>query len=285
MVLISRADHLPWSVFYLMTHLDPLVAFVSRLYRYRGVIWAMAKHDVASRYVGTIGGVLWAILHPALTVGVYWFVFSVGFKAQGPAGMPFVLYFISGFVPWHFFNEVLVSSMNAVTANASLIRKTVFPSEILPLVHFVSGSFTHIVLLFILCVLAWSYGYAPKLAAIQVIYYYGALGCFSLGLSWLVGSLQVFHRDLGQAMSAALSLWFWLTPVVWSPEMIPQEFRLILEFNPIYYVVEGYRSLMTGVPFWLHWREALRFWSVTGPVLMLGAYVFRRLKPEFADVL
>ncbi len=268
-----------------MTFLHRLGAFIFKLYRYRGVIWAMAKHDVASRYVGTIGGVLWAVLHPALTVVIYWFVFSVGFKAQGPAGMPFVLYFVSGLVPWLFFNEVLVSSMNAVTANASLIKKTVFPAEVLPMVHFVSSSFTHGVLLVILCVLAWFYGYGPKLTVIQVVYYYCALGCFLLGLSWLVSSLQVFHRDLGQAMIAVLNLWFWLTPVVWSAEIIPQSFKIIFEFNPIYYVVEGYRSLMTGVPFWLHWREALCFWSVTGPVFLLGAYVFRRLKPEFPDML
>jgi ABC-type polysaccharide/polyol phosphate export permease len=268
-----------------MLSLNRLVAFILKLYRYRAVIWAMAKHDVAARYAGTIGGVLWAVLHPTLTVVIYWFVFALGFKARGPAGMPFVLYFVSGLVPWLFFSDVLVSSMNAVTANASLIKKTVFPSEILPLVHFVSSTFTHFVLLFILCILAWSYGYGPKLTIIQVIYFYGALGCFLLGLSWLVGSLQVFHRDLGQAVTAMLNLWFWLTPVVWSAEMIPQPYQLILKFNPIFYVVEGYRSLMTGVPFWLNWRDALCFWSVTGPVFLLGAYVFRRLKPEFAEVL
>jgi ABC-type polysaccharide/polyol phosphate export permease len=268
-----------------MTHWNRLIAFVSKLYRYRGVIWAMAKYDVSARYVGTIGGVLWAVLHPALTVVIYWFVFSVGFKAQGPAGMPFVLYFVSGLVPWLFFNEVLVSSMNAVTANASLIKKTVFPAEILPLVHLVSSSFTHGVLLVILSVLAWFYGYGLKLTAIQIVYYYGALGCFLLGLSWLIGSLQVFHRDLSQAMTTVLSLWFWLTPVVWSAERIPSRFKLILEFNPIYYVVEGYRSMITGVPLWLQWREALCFWLVTGPILLLGAYVFRRLKPEFAEML
>lgn len=268
-----------------MAHLDRLVAFVSKLYRYRGVIWALAKHDMASRYVGTIGGVFWAVLHPALTVAIYWFVFAVGFKAQGPAGMPFILYFVSGLVPWLFFSEVLVSSMNAVTANSSLIKKTVFPSEVLPLVHFVSSSFSHFVLLVILCILAWSYGYGLKFTIIQVVYFYGALGCFSLGLSWLLGALQVFHRDLSQAMSAVLSLWFWLTPVVWSAEIIPSQFKIILEFNPIYYVVEGYRSMITGVPLWLHWREALCFWLVTGPVLLLGAYVFKRLKPEFAEIL
>ncbi len=285
MLIISLADCLPSGVLYSMTHLDRLVAFVSKLYRYRGVIWAMAKHDVASRYVGTIGGAFWAVLHPALTVAIYWFVFAVGFKAQGPAGMPFILYFVSGLVPWLFFSEVLLSSTNAVTANSSLIKKTVFPSEVLPLVHFVSSSFSHFVLLVILCILAWSYGYGLKFTVIQVIYFYGALGCFLLGLSWLLGSLQVFHRDLSQAMSTVLSLWFWLTPVVWSAEMIPSQFKIILEFNPIYYVVEGYRSIITGVPLWLHWREALCFWLVTGPVLLLGAYVFKRLKPEFAEVL
>jgi ABC-type polysaccharide/polyol phosphate export permease len=268
-----------------MTHLDRLFAFVFKLYRYRSVIWAMAKRDLASRYIGTIGGVFWAFLNPALTVLIYWFVFAVGFRARGPAGIPFILYFISGLVPWLFFSEVLLSSMNALTANAALIKKTIFPSEILPLVHFVSSSFTHAVLLIILCILAWSYGYGPRLAVIQVVYYYSAIGCFLLGLSWLIGSLQVFHRDLGQAMSAVLSLWFWLTPIVWSIEMIPQSFKMIVELNPVYYVVEGYRSLLTGVPFWLRWREALCFWSVTIPVLMLGSYVFRRLKPEFSDVL
>jgi len=261
------------------------MAFIFKLYRYRAVVWAMAKHDLTARYAGTVGGVLWAILHPAFTVIIYWFVFSVGFKAQGPAGMPFVLYFVSGLVPWLFFTEVLMSSINAVTANASLIKKTVFPAEILPLVHFVSSSFTHAVLLLILCGLAWFYGYGPKLTVIQVIYYYFGLGCFLLGLSWLTGSLQVFHRDLGQAMTAVLNLWFWLTPVVWSPQIIPPRYRVMLEFNPVYYAVEGYRSLMTGVPFWFQWQAACRFWSITGPMLLLGAYVFRRLKPEFPDVL
>jgi len=268
-----------------MTHLNRLFAFVLRLHQYRGVIWAMAKHDLAARYIGTIGGVFWAVLHPALTVLIYWFVFAVGFKAQGPAGTPFILYFVSGLVPWLFFSEVLLSSMNSVTANASLIKKTIFPSEILPLVHFVSSSFTHAVLLVILCILAWSYGFGPRLTVLQLVYYYGAAGCFFLGLSWLLSALQVFHRDLAQAMTAVLSLWFWLTPVVWSVEMIPHSFKIMLELNPLYYVVEGYRSLLTGVPFWLRWREGLCFWSITGPVLILGSYVFRRLKPEFADML
>ena len=269
-----------------MTLLDRLGAFIFKLYRYRGVIWAMAVRDLAARYVGSFGGILWTVVHPLATVIIYWFVFSVGFKARGPAGMPFVLYFLSGFVPWLLFSEVLNSSINAVTANAQLVKKTVFPSEILPLVHLTSATFTHLVLLAVLCFLVRYYGYGPTLSTIYTVYYFGALTCFLLGLSWLFGSLQVFHRDLGQGMSVVLSLWFWLTPIVWSVEVIPAQYRSILEYNPIYYIVEGYRaSLTTDQVVWINWRGGLRFWAVTGPIFLLGAYVFRRLKPDFADVL
>jgi ABC-type polysaccharide/polyol phosphate export permease len=255
-----------------MTLLHRLVAFIFKLYRYRGVIWAMAVRDLDARYVGSFGGILWTVVHPLATVLIYWFVFSVGFKAHGPAGMPFVLYFVSGLVPWLLFSEVLNSSINAVTANAQLVKKTIFPSEVLPLVHLTSASFTHLVLLAVLCFLAWYYGYGPTLSTIYTVYYYGALGCF--------------HRDLGQGMSVVLSLWFWLTPIVWSAEVIPAQYRSILEYNPIYYIVEGYRaSLMTDQVVWVNWRGGLRFWAVTGPIFLMGAYVFRRLKPDFADVL
>lgn len=245
----------------------------------------MAKQDLAQRYVGTVGGLLWAVLHPMLMVVIYWFVFTIGFKAQAPGNMPFVLYFVSGLIPWLLFSEVLQNSMTAVTANAALIKKTVFPSEILPLVHLVAGSFTHLVFLSILCLLCLLYGYGPKLALLQVVYYYLALGCLLLGLSWLFGSIHVFHRDLAQGVGALLNLWFWLTPVVWPADMIPDNYSAILKFNPVYYVVEGYRSVITGIPIWSRQWESVCFWLVAGPVLLLGGYVFKRLKPEFAEVL
>jgi lipopolysaccharide transport system permease protein/teichoic acid transport system permease protein len=261
-------------------------AFLAKLYQYRRVIWAMAVRDLAARYVGTVGGVVWAIVHPLATVIIYWFVFSVGFKARGPAEMPFILYFVSGLVPWLFFSEVLTSGINAVTSNAQLIKKTVFPAEILPLVHLTSASLTHLVLLVALCLMAWQYGYGPSLRTIQVIYYYAALACFAIGLSWFFGSLQVFHRDLGQGITVVLSLWFWLTPIVWSAEMMPVQYNVILRYNPAYYLIEGYRvSIFSKQIGWIDWHGALRFWIVAAPAFLLGGYVFKRLKPEFAEVL
>jgi len=266
--------------------LPSVVTFLAALYRYREMIWAMSKHDLMSRYVGTFGGPLWAIVHPLASVVIYWFVFSLGFKAAGPAETPFVLYLVSGLVPWLLFNNTLASSATAVTRNVHLVKKTVFPTEILPIVHLVSETFPHVAMLSILCGLTWFYGYEPSFLLFQVAYFYGALAFFVLGLAWLFSALQVFHRDLGQALVVTLSLWFWLTPVVWTRDMIPREYRWIADYNPTSYVVQGYRSsLLLGYPFWADWTSALRFWVLTGAIFLLGVYVFRRLRPEFADVL
>ena len=263
-----------------------IFTFLRKFYRYRGMIWAMSKHDLASRYIGTIGGPLWAILHPVATVLIYWVVFSLGFKAMGPFGIPFVLYFVSGFVPWLLFTNSIVASVSAVTGNAHLVKKTVFPTEVLPIVNLVSETFTHVTMLLILFGIVWYYGYKLTPFLFQLAYYYFAL-CFSvLGLSWLLSSLQVFHRDVSQGVTVILNFWFWLTPIVWTSDMVPEKYRWMLQLNPLAYVVEGYRkSLLHQQPAWADVTGGVYYWCVAVTMFVAGAHVFRRLKPEFADVL
>jgi ABC-type polysaccharide/polyol phosphate export permease len=269
-----------------MFHLDRLVAFVFKLYRYRGVIWVMAKHDLAARYVGTIGGPFWAIFHPLATVVVYWAVFSLGFKATGPSGMPFVVYFVCGLVPWLLFNNTIIANVSAVTARPHLVKKIVFPTEVLPIVNLVSEAFTHVAMLVILLGVISYYGYKPSPYFLQTAYYFFALCFFVVGLSWILSSLQVFHRDIGQGMTMLLNFWFWLTPIVWTNEMVPEEYRWALQLNPVAYVVEGYRqSLLHQQAAWTNLNAGVCYWLTAAVVLIVGAYVFRRLKPEFADVL
>jgi lipopolysaccharide transport system permease protein/teichoic acid transport system permease protein len=250
------------------------------------MIWAMAKHDLASRYIGTIGGPLWAILHPVATVVIYWAVFSVGFKAMGPSGMPFILYFVSGLVPWLLFNNTIMTNVSAVTGKPHLVKKIVFPTEVLPIVNLVSETFTHVAMLSILFGVIWYYDYRLTPFLFQTVYYYIALCFFAIGLSWMLSSLQVFHRDVGQGMAILLNFWFWLTPIVWTNDMVPEKYRWILQLNPLAYVVEGYRkSLLHHQPAWTDVEGGACYWLAAAVMFTAGAYVFRRLKPEFADVL
>jgi ABC-type polysaccharide/polyol phosphate export permease len=246
----------------------------------------MAKHDLTSRYVGTIGGPLWAILHPVATVVIYWAVFSFGFKAKGPSGTPFVLYFVSGLIPWLLFNNTVMASVSAITGRPHLVKKIVFPTEVLPIVNLVSETFTHVAMLLIFLGVMWYYGHGPTSFLLQTPYYYVALCFFVVGLAWLLSSLQVFHRDVAQGMAVILNFWFWLTPIVWTNDIVPEKYRWMLQLNPVAYVVEGYRkSLLQQEPAWADLRGGECYWLAATVMLVAGAYVFRRLKPEFADVL
>ncbi|HEY7168443.1 MAG TPA: ABC transporter permease [Candidatus Binatia bacterium] len=263
-----------------------LSAFLEKLYRYRGTIWAIAKHDLASRYIGTIGGPLWAILHPVATVVIYWAVFSLGFKATGPAGMPFVLYFVSGLVPWLLFNNTIMTSVSAIVSKPHLVKKIVFPTEVLPIATLISETATHVAMLLVLLGVIAFYGYHPTPFWFQTGYYYLALCLLVIGLSWLLSAVQVFHRDVAQGMMVILNFWFWLTPIVWANDMVPQQYRWVLRLNPLAYVVEGYRkSLVYHQPAWFDLIGALYYWLITAAIVLIGGFVFRRLKPEFADVL
>jgi ABC-type polysaccharide/polyol phosphate export permease len=106
------------------------------------------------------------------------------------------------------------------------------------------------------------------------------------GLSWITSSLIIFVRDVGQVVTMVLQFGFWLTPIVWDVQMMPAKYQRIMKLNPAYYITEGYRnSFMSGTWFWEYPRWTIEFWILTGFVFILGAILFVKLRPHFADVL
>lgn len=260
--------------------------FIGKTYHYRRLIFVMARQELAQRYVETFGGPLWAVLQPIATVLVYFFVFSVGFKAEGPTRMPFILYFLGGYIPWLIFSETISASANSIVANPHLVKKILFPVEILPISHLVASCLTHALLLFILALLAFYYGYTPSLNIFYVVYYFASLSVIIVGLSWIVAALQVFFRDLGQALVIILNLWFWITPIVWPKDILPVTYAWVADYNPIFYIIEGYRSsIFHGNYQMVSVWHGLRYWLIALPVLFIGAQVFRKLKKDFPDTL
>lgn len=256
------------------------------LLHYRGMIWALAMRDLASRYAGTAGGAFWAFVHPLAIVVIFYFVFAVGFRAQGPTGVPFILWFVCGLAAWSFFNETLTAITRSVVGNPHLIKKTIFPTETLPFVHLLSGLCHHLVFLLVLGGLLAYYGTPLSGSRLLVVYFVFCNVALLLGLGWLLSALQAFHRDVAQGLSIVLNLWFWITPIVWSPEIMPEKYRGIQFWNPVNYIVEGYRGILVfEYPKWPTLHETLYFWALAVGLLALGGYVFQRLKPEFAEVL
>jgi ABC-type polysaccharide/polyol phosphate export permease len=260
--------------------------FAIRLYRHRSLVAAMALRDVQTRYAGTLAGLVWSLVHPLLIVLIYWFVFTKGLKVSTAGNMPFILVFLSGFAPWTAFAESIGASTTSIMSNPHLVKKTRFPTEILPVVCFLSSLMGHAVMLVMLLTAMVVNGQGLGLLNLQFIYFLGAMSLLCIGLGWLVSALNVFCRDVGQAVTVALSMWFWLTPIVWDAKMIEGRWAWLIRLNPMFHIVEGYRrSFLHHSPLWSDWREAAFFWVFVLLVLVVGGVLFRRLKGEFAEVL
>jgi len=269
-----------------MRMIQKFIQFLQLLHGQRQLIISMARREMASDYIGSFLGAVWTFIRPLVMIAVFWFVFSIGFKAKPMNDVPFVVWLTAGLAPWFVFADIINGSTTSIVNNANLIKKTLFPSQIFPVVKIVSCLMTHSVFLFILIGLIFLQGMDISLYYFQFLYYLFGLCVFALGIAWIVSALHVFLRDVGQLVGVILQVGFWLTPIFWDISMMSERTQSILKFNPIYYVIQGYRdSFITFVPFWHHPLYTVYFWVVSLTVLVTGALIFQKLKPQFADVL
>lgn len=161
--------------------------------------------------MGSYLGVFWAFIQPSLLVFIYWFVFQVGFRSTPVEDFPFILWLLAGIVPWFYFSDSLASSTNSIEQNSYLVKKIVFNTHLLPIVKIVSSLMVHFVFMMLMFLIFFSYGESFSLYQLQIFYYSFALTMFLVGLSWIVSSLNVFLKDIGQIVSIILQFGFWLT--------------------------------------------------------------------------
>lgn len=246
----------------------------------------MAKRELKAQYIGSTLGLVWTFIHPLVLIFVFWVVFSVGFKAKPANNIPFVVWLTAGMACWFAFADMVSGTVNIVVGHANLIKKTVFPAQILPVVKIISSLAAHAVFVFILMVLLLLHRMPLSIYYVQTVYYLFCMLILVAGISWLVSALNVFVRDVSQAVAVVLQVGFWATPIFWDIKMMPEKVQFLLKLNPMFYIVQGYRdSFFDFIPFWSRPGATLYFWIIALLFLMLGAKVFQRLQPQFSDVL
>jgi ABC-type polysaccharide/polyol phosphate export permease len=262
------------------------LTFLKPIWLKRRLILMMSKREIKSHYVGSILGFFWMIIHPIVMITVFWFVFSLGFKVKPLNEVPFVVWLTAGLAPWFFFLNIISGSTSVIVDNSHLIKKTIFYPQVLPVVKICSSMITHLIFVLILIGLILLQGMPVNVWFFQSFYYLLCLLALSLGISWGMSALNVFVRDIGQVVAVSLQVGFWVTPIFWDILMMPPKIQQLLKLNPVYYIIQGYRdSFINGIAFWQRPVYSLYFWVVTGIILFLGAFVFRRLRPQFSDVL
>ncbi len=262
------------------------------LWRSRELIVRLSFNDFRTRYAGSLMGIFWAFIQPVITVLVYWFVFEKGLRAgsqaMGGVQVPFVLFLVSGLVPWFYFSDAWTNGTSSLMSYSYLVKKVVFKISILPIIKVIASIYVHLFFVFITFIIFWAYGYAPDLYSLQIIYYSFATFILALGLSYVTASIVGFFRDLTEIINILLQILIWVTPVMWNIEttLADGKLKTILKLNPMFYIVNGYRNALINKHwFWETPRQMVYFWVVALFILGLGMLVFKRLKPHFADVL
>ena len=270
-----------------MFYIKSFFIFLSTLYKQKYVIGQLVKRDFQNKYMGSYLGLPWAFIQPGMIILVMWFAFTYGFKmTTTDAGLPFVPWFICGMIPWLFISETMTTSSGSLVEYSYLIVKTSFTVNMIPLVKIFTGFIIHFFFIGVIAVLMISYGIYPNLYWLQIIYYVFSTFVLLIGLGWLFSSLNVFVRDIGQIINVGISILFWATPIMWSSTRLPGKMKYIAMLNPFFYITEGYRfTFLQKIWFFDQVEMTIYFWCVTLCVFILGATVFRRLSPHFADVL
>lgn len=270
---------------------EKITVLPAELYQNRKLIWKLAKNDFKTRFAGSYLGMVWAFVQPVVTIMVYWFVFEKGFNAKAEmlangVEAPYVLWLTAGIVPWFYFSEALNNGTTALLEYNYLVKKVVFKISILPIIKIIAATFIHGFFVLFMLVLYAGHGYYPDLYTLQLFYYSFCLFVFVLGVSYATCAIIIFFRDLIQIIAIVLQVGMWATPILWKITMIPEEYQILFKLNPVFYIVNGYRSaLLEKTWFWEDFYSTMFFWIITAVVFGVGALIFKRLKVHFADVL
>lgn len=260
--------------------------FCKEVIEERKVIYDLAKNDFKAKYTNSLLGVIWAFLMPLTIILVLWFVFQVGFKSLPIDNIPFILWYVPAFLAWNFFSEAFGAGSGCVFDYYYLVKNMKFRVSILPIVKIISSSFVHFFFILFIFLIFIIYGCYPNIYNIQVIYYYICTVFLLLGLTWITSALAVFSKDVLNIVSLIVQIGFWATPLIWEPSGMPKFVQFIVKLNPMYYVCIGYRETFTQqIWFWNHPLLTLYFWGFVIILLIVGAYVFHKLRPQFADML
>lgn len=262
------------------------------LWRNRTILWELALYDFKHEYLGTWFGILWAFANPVLTAVILWFVFSHGLRGSDDS-QTYFLWLTAGLFPWQFMATSLRGGTLAIVNHSFLVRKLAFRVEFLPFVKIISASLLHLPFAVALVLLSFVYQ-AQSLQLLQILYYWFAGAVFCLAVTRGTAAITVFVKDFAGAVEVILQLGFLATPIFWKPEMLPETMRGFLIWNPMYYVVSGYRSSIVAQPgnfqdlvlhdtYFVLDVQSLYFWILTLAILAIGSIVFKKLRPIFAD--
>ncbi len=254
-------------------------------WQHRSLMRSLVRREWIARYRGSFGDVLWTVLNPLLLMATYYFVFGLVLRSRfagDPSQTGFVLYFLAGMLPWLAISETLAKAPAVLPANGNLIKKLVFPVEVLPLNLTAVGLITGLVATALFVPLLWLIRGAVPVTALALPAVLLPQVLLTAGLAWALAALGVFVRDLAHLIGFALNLWFFLTPICYDARALPAAALPWLGKNPLFVLVYQYRRILLEQQ-WPEVEPVAKLYAVA-LVAFFGGYAwFARSRKWFAD--
>lgn len=259
-------------------------AYWKDLWRYRELFYFLAWRDVLVRYKQTVMGILWSVIKPLLTMLVFVFVF--GKLAKLPSdGVPYPVLVLSGMLPWLFFASAFSEAGNSLVGNANIISKVYFPRLIVPLSAVIVCMVDFMISGVLLVALMFWFGVVPNEKIIFLPFFIFLLMAAAVGAGLWVAALNVKYRDFRYIVPFVIQLGFYVSPVAFTSNIIPEKWRLLYAFNPMVGIIDGFRWSITATNAPLYWRGVIVSVVIVFFLVFTGVRYFRATEKSFADVI
>jgi ABC-type polysaccharide/polyol phosphate export permease len=261
--------------------LDNLV----KLPKYRGLIQSLVARELKARYRGSVLGFFWSFFNPLLLLLVYTFVFAYVMPPPQLKEIPnYPLFLFCGLLPWTWFATSLTESSNVLIAGGNLIKKVMFPAEILPIVTVLSN-LVHFLLGLPILVAFLIYFDAPlqisELAWFPIVILVQLL--LSVALALILSALTVHFRDIKDILANLMTLWFFATPIIYYWKFAPEAIRRFLDLNPFTHLAISYQEILYFPGDFGHWKWLLALAAGSGLLFLFAYFLFDRLRDSFAE--
>jgi len=248
----------------------------------------LAKANLKKENKATSLGYLWLVISPLITSITFGVIFGMIFNSTKD-GIDYFPWYVAGYYAWSFISDAFMNGTFSIVNNKNLVTKLVFPLELLPVIEFVKGFYKFLILLVLTVIILAIYGIYPTIYWLQLIYCVIATFFFIYGITKFMATLVVIFRDIGNFINAIMQMLFWASGVIWSTTEIGQNYPVavaILKLNPFLYLVETYRNaFLSRAWFWNNLQETIIFWIITIIFIILGNYVFKKNRDDFADLI
>jgi ABC-type polysaccharide/polyol phosphate export permease len=257
---------------------------LGQLVRYRGLIHSLVARELKARYRGSVLGFFWSFINPLTLLLIYTFVFKYVMPAAPQGTDPYPLFMFCGLLPWTWFSSSLLESSGVLISGGNLIKKVLFPAEILPIVT-VTANMVHFFLALPILVFFLIWFSAPLtvpellcfplVVAVQLI--------FTLGCALILSALTVHFRDIRDILSNLLTLWFFATPIIYSYQYAPALARRFMNLNPFAHLAISYQEILFFPGPFGHWKWLAALGVASVAWFLFGYWIFDRLRDSFAE--